>query len=155
MQAPSTTTEELTQAAIERFWATIPPLWHQVRGNLRSIATENFNITVEQFHILRHIRKGYRSTSELAEVKQISRSAISQAVDVLVEIGFISRCPSTQDRRCVQLELTHSGNELLDAVWQKNRAWMAKKLAPLNSEDLNAMMRGMEIMGETFTKPNE
>ncbi len=142
--------EELTSAVIDRFWATIPPVWHAVRGRLRATATENFSISVEQFHILRHIRKGYHSTRELAEVKQISPSAVSQAVDVLVEMGLIERHPSTQDRRCIRLELTRSGNELLDATWQKSRAWMATKLAALKPADLKAMMRGMEILGETF-----
>ena len=98
----SDTTEELRQKAIDRFWETIPPVWNQVRNNLRSIAAEKFEISVEQFHILRHIRKGITSVSELADVKQISRPAISQAVDVLVEKGLISRQQDADDRRFVQ-----------------------------------------------------
>jgi DNA-binding MarR family transcriptional regulator len=149
------TSEDLIQQTIDRFWATIPPVWHRVRGNLRATAAENFGITVEQFHILRHIRKGFKSTSELAEVKQISRSAISQSVDVLVENGLISRCQSMQDRRYVQLELTPNGNELLNAILQKNRAWMTEKLSGLGQDNLRAMMEGMEVLGKAFDESNE
>ncbi len=72
---------------------------------------------MEQFHILRHIRRGLGSVSELAEVKQISRSAISQAVDLLVERGLICRLQNAQDRRNIPLELTEAGNSLLDTIW--------------------------------------
>ena len=80
MQAQTNTIETLVPAAIEAFWGTIPPVWNRIKGNVRAIAVENYDISVEQFHILRHIRKGLTSVSELAEVKQISRSAVSQAV---------------------------------------------------------------------------
>ena len=96
MQIKQDTSEALAQSAfqtaIDEFWATIPPVWNRIKGNLRSIAEENYDISVEQFHILRHIRKGLTSVSELAEVKQISRSAISQAVDLLVEPGLSADC---------------------------------------------------------------
>ena len=106
MQATDNTTEQLIPAAIEAFWSTIPPVWNRIKGNVRAIAVEHYDISVEQFHILRHIRKGLTSVSELAEVKQISRSAISQAVDMLVERGLICRRQNAQDRRNIPLELT-------------------------------------------------
>ena len=63
---PTQSTEQLIPAAIEAFWGTIPPVWNRIKGNVRSIAVENYDISVEQFHILRHIRKGLTSVSELA-----------------------------------------------------------------------------------------
>ena len=81
-----TTTEEQRQAAIDRFWETSAGLEYGSQS-VRSIAAEKFDISVEQFHILRHIRRGITSVSELADVKGISRPAISQAVDLLVEKG--------------------------------------------------------------------
>ena len=131
MQAPDSTTEQLIPAAIEAFWSTIPPVWNRIKGNVRAIAVEHYDISVEQFHILRHIRRGLTSVSELAEVKQISRSAVSQAVDILVERGLICRRQNALDRRNIPLELTESGNTLLDTIWEKNRAWMKSQMASL------------------------
>src|SRR5512133_1874684 len=102
--------KEMLQQAIERFWETVPPVWGRIKGNVRGIATQNFDISVEQFHILRHIRKGIGSVSELADARQISRSAISQTVDLLFEKGLITRTQSTDDRRYVQLTLTPAGD---------------------------------------------
>jgi len=145
--------EETLQRTIERIWETIPPVWNHIKENVRAKATEKFGISVEQFHILRHIRKGCGSISDLAEVKQISRPAISQAVDVLVGKGLISRQQSTQDRRYVQLELTASGNDLLNAIFQTNRAWMMERLSALDSGEIECILRGMEALKKTFCEP--
>jgi DNA-binding MarR family transcriptional regulator len=149
--APS---KELLQRTIEKFWETIPPTWNRIRGNVRAIASEQFGISVEQFHILRHIRKGCRSASELAEIQQISRPAISQALDVLVDKGLISRTESPKDRRFVQLELTASGNELLNAIFEKNRAWMAEKMAGLTPEEQQGVVAALELLKKTFDESN-
>jgi len=144
------TSDKILHLAIDRFWETFPSVWDTIRGNIRTIATENFEITVEQFHILRHIRKGRGSVSELAEVKQISRSAISQAVDVLVDKGLIVRQTKAEDRRYVTLELTKNGNDLLNAIFEKNRIWMMEKLASISQEELNNVIQVMELLKKTF-----
>jgi DNA-binding MarR family transcriptional regulator len=142
--------EELLRRTIDRFWETFPTIWDRIRGNVRAIVMENFDITVEQFHILRHIRKGSGSVSELAIVKQISRPAISQAIDVLVDKGLVSRRQNAEDRRYVQLELTKSGNDLLTAIFEENRIWMKKKLASLSPEEISSILQAMELLGKTF-----
>ena len=150
MLVTESTTEQMIPAAIEAFWSTIPPVWNRVKGNVRTIALENFDISVEQFHILRHIRRGLTSVSELAEVKQISRSAISQAVDILVERGLICRRQNVIDRRNIPLELTESGNALLDTISEKNRAWMKSRMRALTAQDLQTLTSAMEILAGTF-----
>ncbi len=146
-------TEKLIPVAIEAFWSTIPMVWNRIKGNLRSIAVDQYGISVEQFHILRHIRKGLKSVSELAEVRQISRSGISQAVDVLVDRGLISRKQNALDRRNIPLELTEAGNKLLDTISEKNRTWMSSRMISLSEQDLNALTSGMEILAKTFEEP--
>jgi DNA-binding MarR family transcriptional regulator len=150
MQLSDSTSEKLIPAAIDAFWANIPPVWNQIKGNLRSIAMENYGISVEQFHILRHIRKGLTSVSQLAQMRQISRSAISQAVDLLVDRGLICRLQNTQDRRNIPLELTMSGNQLLDVISEKNRAWMKNQMAALSVQDLETLTSSMEILNKAF-----
>ena len=134
------------QQVIDRFWETVPPAWHRVREQLRGAAEDQFGITVEQIHILRHVRKGAGSVSELAAVKQISRSAISQAVELLVEKGLLARTPDAADRGCVRLALTGRGSELLGAVFQHNRAWMVERMADLEPADLAALERGLALL---------
>jgi DNA-binding MarR family transcriptional regulator len=148
-------TQAHIQQVIDRFWETIPPAWHTVRGHLRATAAEQFEITVEQFHILRNVRRGIASVSDLAEVKQISRSAISQAVEALVEKGLITRRRDLKDRRCVQLTLTPTGQELLNGIFQQNRQWMSERLSTLTTEELDEFMRGIELLRRAFTDPED
>ena len=77
----------------------LPAVWDRIRSNLRSAGIMKFDITLDQFHVLRFIRKGYRTVGELAEKKQTSRSAVSQAVEVLVQKGLVTRTkqPMTVD----------------------------------------------------------
>ena len=140
------TIKELQEEAVERFWETVPPLWKFVRSHIRDTATEKSDITVEQFHMLRHVRRGAVSVSELADAKGISRPAISQAVDVLVKKKLLTRVQSTQDRRYVKLALTNEGSDLLDTVFKENRDWMKERMNALTKEELEIVAKAMESL---------
>ena len=138
--------DRLRDQAIDRFWETVPPLWNTVRSHIRTVATAKFDITVEQFHILRFVRRGTASMSELATAKNISRPAMSQAVEILVKKGLLTRVQSSQDRRYVDLTLTDAGNQLLDTVFQDARAWMKERMHGLTVAELETIVRAMEAM---------
>ncbi len=141
-----TSSDLLRDQAIDRFWETIPPLWNLVRSHIRATATGNFDITVEQFHVLRHVRRGVTSMSDLAVAKNISRPAISQAVDVLVKKGLLTRVQSVQDRRVVDLALTEEGIALLDAVFEATREWMKERMSGMSTEELETIAKAMTMM---------
>jgi DNA-binding MarR family transcriptional regulator len=140
---------ELLQQTVEVFWESIPPFWHSVRAYIRQVAVEQFEISVEQFHILRNIRRGRCSVSELADVKNISRSAISRAVDVLVNKGYIIRTQDSEDRRHVRLALTDSGDALLDAIFADTGQWMIQMLSPMSDTELENLILAMDSLKKT------
>jgi DNA-binding MarR family transcriptional regulator len=141
-----TTFEQLRDQTIDHFLETVPPLWNFIRSHIRATATSNFDITVEQFHVLRYVRRGVASMSDLAVAKNISRPAISQAVDVLVKKGLLTRVHSTQDRRVVDLALTDEGSALLDAVFKENREWMKGRMSNLTADELATIAKAMDVM---------
>jgi len=132
------------QKLVDVFWETVPPLWREVHAHLHAIASEEFDVTVEQFHILRHIRQGGTSVSELAKKKRISRPSVSQIVDTLVRRGLVQRTVNAHDRRQILLELTEAGNALLDAICLKTRGWMLELFAPLDSDELETILQAFE-----------
>ncbi len=142
--------EEYLSQAVERFWETVPAVWDQVRDHLRGAATSQANITVEQFRILRHIRRGSNTVCQLADARQISRSAASQSVELLVEKGFVCRQERIGDRRYIRLELTDQGTELLNIAYTENRQWIMNKLSTLTPDELNCMLQGLEPMKKAF-----
>lgn len=145
--------EELLQQAIERFWETIPAVWSQILERQRQLAVEYFDITFEQFHVLRHVRKVTTSISDLAEARHISRPANSQAVDVLVKKGLLLRDEDRIDRRYVRLELTQDGAALVEAVFKSNRQWMQQKMASLSADEVQCILRGLDALKKTFDQP--
>ena len=138
---------------IDQFWDTVPRVWNIIRGHVRTIAAEQFDISVEQFHLLRHIRKGFTSVKDIAEARQISRPAISQAAETLVEKGLITRRQEVQDRRYVHLALTPQGDELLNQIFQQNRAWMKEQMAALSTDEIEAINSGLQRLKAVFDEP--
>jgi nucleoside triphosphatase len=145
---PETSTQH-TREAVDAFWENIPPFWQRIRGHIRQEAAEQFEISVEQFHILRHIRRGQGSVSELAEARNSSRAAASQAVEALVQRGMVTRTTDLRDRRHVRLSLTATGDALLDAVFDDTRLWMMQMLAPLSDEELHTLAQAMNSLAKT------
>ncbi len=135
---------------IEKFWEAFPAVWNRIRGNLRLILGREFNITIEEFHILRNLRRGFCSVSELATVQQISRPAASQAVEGLVQKGLVSRHYDARDRRHIRLALTAAGSEMLNGIFQKNRGWMTEKMSTLSPEEITSVAKAMEALREAF-----
>jgi DNA-binding MarR family transcriptional regulator len=148
-----TRTPPTLESTIDCFWESVPPLWNRIREHLREHVLAGLDLTVEQFHVLRHIRRGLGSVSDLAAAKHISRPAISQAVDLLVAKGLIERQPNAVDRRYVRLTLTAAGNDLLDTVFQQNRAWMAQRLAHLAPRELESIQAGLRALQSAFDEP--
>jgi DNA-binding MarR family transcriptional regulator len=140
------TTSRIREQAIDRFWETVPPLWGSIRAHLRAQATAHFDVTVEQFQVLRYARRHSKSMSELAAAKRISRPAVSQAVEVLVKKGLLTRVEREQDRRYVGLALTKAGNELLDEVFNETRAWMRERMKVLDEDELEAVVKAMPAL---------
>jgi DNA-binding MarR family transcriptional regulator len=147
--------DRLLHRAIERFWDCVPPVWGIVRDHARSTAVRDHEISLVQFHILRHIAKGTQLASELAERLQISRPAISQALELLVDDGFVVQREDPHDRRFIQLELTEAGSRLLNAIFGENRQWMEGRMAGLSPEELETIIHALDILKNTFIAPED
>jgi DNA-binding MarR family transcriptional regulator len=142
-----------TLIQIEKFWESIPPAWRQTRNQIRHIAVEKYQMTEEQFQVLRRIRKGSTSVSSLAEASLTSRSAVSKAVDGLVRRGLVTRSQDPDDRRNVPLALTSEGQRVMDGIFTEAEAWLSTRFERLGPEELEILLKGMEILRKTFSNP--
>jgi DNA-binding MarR family transcriptional regulator len=128
-------------------------VWGQVRSNLRVTATEQFDLSVEQFHVLRLIRRGLTSVRDIADARQTSRSAVSQAADLLFEKGLVTRRQEADDRRFVHLALTPEGEHQINQVFQQTRAWMMEKMVSISNEDLRLITAALARLKSAFDSP--
>lgn len=136
--------------AVDRYWESLPPTWHRTRSVIRGIAAEKFNLTVEQFQVLRRIRRGFASVSSIAQDSRTSRSAVSKAVDVLVHRALVSRQQDPRDRRNIPLSLTPEGEHALSTIFNEAEDWLSARFSQLSSDEINLAIRGMEILQKAF-----
>lgn len=144
--------EKKAQKTIELFWQTVPPVWHAARSITHQTATEEFHITVSQFHTLRRIADGNGSVSDLADCMHLNRSNISRSVDELVNSGLVDREQDIRDRRNVNLTLTDRGKELIQSFLVSNGKKMVEKFSLLTEEDLDDIFRGLSALQKVFGK---
>ena len=143
--------DELAIQTVERFWDTFPPIWHNTRAFVDQITHEK-KLTMGGFAILRGIRHGKNTISQLADRGHLSRSAVSRSVDNLVGKGLISREYDQDDRRQIKLLLTPQGEQILFSVREDTREWMLSRLDTLNPKELETIISALDLLKKTFTK---
>jgi DNA-binding MarR family transcriptional regulator len=141
-----------TEILIEKFWETIPPVWHRTRTVIRGTAAEKFHLTVEQFQVLRRVRRGIASVSAIADDNRTSRSAVSKAVDALVNKGLIARSQDPNDRRNIPLTLTAEGQRALSAIFAEAETWLAVQFEQLTPEERRTFLAGLDLLQKVFAK---
>ena len=138
---------------IDKFWESVPGAWRQTRSQIRRSAVEKFQMTEEQFQVLRRIRNGSASVSALAEASQTSRSAVSKAVDALVRRGLITRSQDLDDRRNVPLALTDEGQRVMAGIYDETEQWLSARFARLTAKETESLLQGMESLRKAFSNP--
>lgn len=78
------------------------------------------DLTNEQHYTLRYINHvGSCTSSQLADVFEVKKSAITAIVNRMWEKGLINRKRDPNDRRIVYLSLSEQGKELFDKTEQR------------------------------------
>lgn len=73
--------------------------------------------------------------SELASMEKITNQSMSQILNHLLELGYITRTASATDKRKVLISLTGLGDQTLAQVRSERDEWLLKALAEICSDD--------------------
>ncbi|RZA01548.1 MAG: MarR family transcriptional regulator [Sphingobacteriaceae bacterium] len=80
---------------------------------------EKYNLTIQQFNVLRILRGQYPkpATVNLLKERMIDKmSDASRIVDRLVQKELVSRCTNTKDRRAVDVRISDKGLDILSKM---------------------------------------
>jgi len=80
---------------------------------------ERYNLTQQQFNILRILRGQYPNPATVNLLKERMLDKMSDAsriVDRLVQKGLVSRCTNRTDRRAVDIRISDTGLEILNKM---------------------------------------
>ncbi len=75
---------------------------------------ESVNVTPRQTEVLTFLaRRDHWSVGEIASNLGVSSAAATKAVARLERKGLVTRSVDVMDRRCVNVRITHAGNDIL------------------------------------------
>ena len=88
-----------------------------VRAMEAELSTAGVDLRFTPFLILKRLGVyGPMSASELARSVDLDGGAMTRQLDQLESRGFLRRCPHEQDRRTLRIELTDSGDALVNQL---------------------------------------
>lgn len=106
-------------------------------------------LRVTQFSLMRTLaREGTSRVTAIARAYMLDRTALSRALDPLVERGYV-RVAAGRDARTREVTLTRAGAAALDAAsadWKRAQAAVAKRLGRERLDDLIAVLGDLETL---------
>jgi len=127
-------------ASITELMSLISSIKRSLQGLTYTCQSGN-NLTSGQLGLLFALKHhGPLTGQELAQRLSLTPGAISQLVETLFEIGFITRTPREDDRRILDLSLSPSGAVQVAAIEKERHAIIEKTTANLTDTELHLLV---------------
>jgi DNA-binding MarR family transcriptional regulator len=86
--------------------------------------------------------------SELAAREQVTTQAMSQILNHLVELGYITRQPAPTDKRKVLIALSEAGQATLANMQQELNDWLDQALQhTCSATELDTLHQSLQVLG--------
>ncbi len=79
--------------------------------------------------------------SEIAKTEKVTTQSMSQILNHLLVLGYITRTPSETDKRKVMISLSEAGQAILHAVRNEVDEWLSKAILQTCSAEDKAILR--------------
>jgi len=93
---------------------------------------------------------GPQKASSLAESLFITSGGVTGIADRLIELGYVERERSEQDRRAVILKLTDEGNGIVQSMMDTREKVMKKLYRGLSTEDMTIALELFRKMSQNM-----
>jgi DNA-binding MarR family transcriptional regulator len=113
-------------------------------------------LSMPQFSILMQLHhKGACGVSDISERFDITNAAASQLVEKLVQSGHLERAEDPSDRRAKVLNLTTSGQALIEQGNQERHRWMDDLVKNLSYEEKGKVSEALTILTQAAQQMDE
>ncbi|MBG9788576.1 MarR family winged helix-turn-helix transcriptional regulator [Brevibacillus laterosporus] len=130
---------------LQSFWAI-----NRITSKLTQLDAANAGLTLQQLAILNVIRfhPELKTLKQLTDRLLTAKSTLSISIDGLVALGYLTREPSTEDRREIILSLTPQGHKLSQTINNHSSAHhvMETALESMNPEDVETLLRLLKTL---------
>ena len=111
------------------------------------------DLTTDQHYTLRYINKvGTCTSSELAEVFDVKKSAITAIINRLWEKGLIQRTRDDNDRRVIYLTLTEKGDELFLKTEERIHALVESFITQFGQSEITQFLKTFEKLNDILSE---
>lgn len=140
---------ELLDLCAREIMETVPQIVQAIRVEMR--LGHGANISIPQFRTLRFIQRNPKSSlSNLADYLGLTPPSVSKLVEGLVNQKLINRQESSTDRRRLTLELTQTGDSIVNLARANAQANLAQTLGCLSDNELEIVERAMVLLHPLF-----
>ncbi|HRP99589.1 MAG TPA: MarR family transcriptional regulator [Terrimesophilobacter sp.] len=89
---------------------------------------------------------GPQSLSSLAESEHVSPPSMNRTVNLLADLGFVSRESDDDDGRKIAVTLTDAGAEFVEETRRRRDAWFARRLDTLSVREQKVLEQATPIL---------
>ena len=109
---------------------------------------EETGLSMREVHVLLFLANNpeYDTARDVSEFRSLSKSQVSQAVDLLVAEGFLLRTPDLTDRRVIHLSLTEDALPLTKQAQALQAECGRQLLSGISAEQEKQLQLILEIM---------
>jgi len=112
---------------------------------------ENFDITVDQWHILKHLAiDSHKNQSDLAELTGKDNPTLTRIIDLLCKKGLTKRTQHPTDRRSFLVALTAEGQQIVKQLTPLVATIRMKAWENLSEKDYNDLKRILDTIYQTL-----
>jgi DNA-binding MarR family transcriptional regulator len=117
---------------------------------------EYTDLSHTHFHIMFTLSEfGMLPVSEIGKKLMISRPNMTPLLDKLILEGLVQRFPDEKDRRIINIDLTRSGQELVEKLQKTMVNNFRQMLSSLSDEDLQQLAASFENIKQILSKIHE
>jgi len=128
---------------------------HRCFATTRDSFLAQFKLSRPQMDLLFSLKRGQRSTGELAKLFSVTSSAVSQMVDQLEAKGLVERASDTHDRRITYIKLADKTHKVFESVRGKFIDHLGERFSSISDEELatllNILIKTVDGIGKETT----
>ncbi|MCM3895126.1 MULTISPECIES: MarR family winged helix-turn-helix transcriptional regulator [Gordonia] len=132
---------------VAQVWRELTSFVTDSRDAWRRTVVAETGLPFSRIRVLKRLRNGPLTITEIAHAATIDAPAASVAVSDLESAGYVVRQPSSSDRRRKEVHLTDSGREVLQTVWDVDD--------PAPNVLTTASTAELELLHQMFTRSSE
>lgn len=92
--------------------------------------------------------QGEMQPTDIAKAEKVTTQSMSQVIARLVELGYIIKNSSVEDKRKVLLSLTPAGRVYVEQLRQDKTEWLSRALhEKVSAEEMGVLVEAIKILG--------